>query len=370
MSFKVPEDILICHEEAKGKAFVEKVWGKRPTFICVIGNTETAKIPGISAAGAVPAITDFTPAADIELLYYGRCKCIDGVPVTPNGIPTPALVTMSAIGLTGMPFYAANGGVRVKPHAPYFELEGYPGEDIKTGAAVRDPRRVFENAVIAGENLAKVSDYLVVGESIAGGTTTALAVLLALGYQADGKVSSTLPENPHSLKSAIAKEGISRSKSTPEQMKKDAMLAIAAVGDPMMPAAAGLIVGAARRVPVLLAGGTQMAAVLAVVKSMEPKALENVALGTTRWIIKDPTADMVGIVHQIGPVPVLAANIDFSATKHEGLTFYEKGLVKEGVGAGGVSIAAFCQSSGAITCKSLFAEIEKNYEKIMALAKH
>jgi NaMN:DMB phosphoribosyltransferase len=98
--------------------------------------------------------------------------------------------------------------------------------------------------------------------------------------------------------------------------------------------------------------------------------LENVALGTTRWIIKDPTADLVGIVKQIGHVPVLAANLDFSGTKHEGLTFYEKGLVKEGVGAGGISIAAFCQSSGAITCKTLFAEIEKNYEKIMALAKH
>jgi uncharacterized protein (TIGR00303 family) len=229
---------------------------------------------------------------------------------------------------------------------------------------------VFENAVIAGENLAKVSDYLVVGESIAGGTTTALAVLLALGYNAEGKVSSTLPDNPHSLKTTIAKEGISRSKSTPEQMKKDAMLAIAAVGDPMMPAAAGLIVGAARKVPVLLAGGTQMAAVLAVVKAMEPAALEKVALGTTRWIIKDPTADLVGIVKQIGPVPVLAANIDFSPTKHEGLTFYEKGLVKEGVGAGGVSVAAFCQSKGSITCKSLFAEIERNYEKIMAMAKH
>jgi uncharacterized protein (TIGR00303 family) len=370
MSFKVPKDILICHEEVKGKAFVEKAWGKRPTFVCVIANTETAKIPGISAAGAVPAITDFTPAADIELLYYGRCKCIDGVPVTPNGIPTPALVTMSAIGLTGMPFLAANGGVRVKPHAPYFELEGYPGEDIKTGAAVRDPRRVFENAVIAGEELAKTSDYLVVGESIAGGTTTALAVLLALGYNADGKVSSTLPENPHTLKSAIAKEGISKSRSTPEQMKKDAMLAIAAVGDPMMPAAAGLIVGAARHLPVLLAGGTQMAAVLAVVKSMESSVLNNVALGTTRWIINDPTADLVGIVGQIGPVPVLAANLDFTPTKHEGLTFYEKGLVKEGVGAGGVSIAAICQSSGAITCDILFAEIEKNYEKIMKLAKH
>ena len=225
---------------------------------------------------------------------------------------------MSAIGLTGMPLYAANGGVRVRPHAPYFELEGYPGEDIRNGAAVKDPKRVFENAIIAGENLAKVSDYLVVGESIAGGTTTALAVLLAMGYNADGKVSSTLSENPHSLKSAIAKEGISKSKSTSDQMKMDAMLAVAAVGDPMMPAAAGLIVGAARKVPVILAGGTQMAAVLAIVKAMEPKALDNVALGTTRWIIKDPTADLVGIVKQIGHVPVLAANLDFRPQNTKG----------------------------------------------------
>ena len=52
------------------------------------------------------------------------------------------------------------------------------------------------------EKLAKAVDYLVIGESIPGGTTTALGVLSALGVKAEGKVSSTLPENPHSLESS------------------------------------------------------------------------------------------------------------------------------------------------------------------------
>ena len=57
-------------------------------------------------------------------------------------------------------------------------------------------------------NLAKAVDYLVIGESIPGGTTTALGVLSALGVKAEGKVSSTLPENPHSLKAETVKAGL------------------------------------------------------------------------------------------------------------------------------------------------------------------
>ena len=43
-------------------------------------------------------------------------------------------------------------------------------------------------------------DYLVIGESIAAGTTTALGVLRALGYDANEKVSGSMPTNPHDLK--------------------------------------------------------------------------------------------------------------------------------------------------------------------------
>ena len=67
---------------------------------------------------------------------------------------------------------------------------------------------VIERAKVLGEQMAKASDYLVIGESIPGGTTTALGVLTALGVDAEGKVSSTLPQNPHSLKSEVVKSGL------------------------------------------------------------------------------------------------------------------------------------------------------------------
>jgi len=365
MKGRVPESIILASEERRGAEFLERIWGKRPTFVCTIGNTETAKIPGISAAGANPAITDYTPAADVELLFYGKCKCIPGVPVTPDGIPTPGLITMSAIGLSKMPVFALNGGVRVRPIAPYFELDGSPGEDIRTGNAVKDPRKVFENAVVAGENLAAHTDYLVVGESIAGGTTTALAVLLAQGYDAENKVSSSLPVNPHPIKVQAAREGMSKSRFSAAEMRKDAFKAVAAVGDPMMPAAAGVIVGAARRVPVIMAGGTQMAAVLSLIRSQEPKALDNVALGTTRWILNDKSADLIHLVKQVGSVPVLGANLDFSKSRFDGLRIYETGIVKEGVGCGGSTIAAICHSEGRLDANLMLEEIDKAYERLM-----
>ncbi|HSV42737.1 MAG TPA: hypothetical protein VLH13_04930, partial [Methanomassiliicoccales archaeon] len=124
MHSSVSNSILIGSENKLAEEFLRRIWGKRPTFVCTIGNTETGKIAGLSAAGANPTITDYTPAADVELLFYGHCKCIPGVPVTPDGIPTPGLITMTAVEMTKMPVFAVNGGVRVRPIAPYFELDG------------------------------------------------------------------------------------------------------------------------------------------------------------------------------------------------------------------------------------------------------
>ncbi len=156
--------------------------------------------------------------------------------------------------------------------------------------------------------------------------------------------------NPHPIKVQAAREGIKKAKFSAEEMKEDALKAVAAVGDPMMPAAAGIIVGAARKVPVIMAGGTQMAAVLSVVRSVEPKVLDNVALGTTRWILNDKSSDLRHLVEQIGPVPVLGANLDFSRSRFDGLRIYETGIVKEGVGCGGSTIAAICRSEGKVGC--------------------
>ncbi len=354
-------DVLLVHNESKAESFLEMMSRKTPLFICTIATTETAKIAGISAAGKYPEFTDYTPPADAELLLLGKCECIVGVPVTPEGIPTPALISMSALRLADIPAIVASGGLKVKPHIPFLDLGGSPGNDIRTGNAVENVEEVIRNAKIAGENLAKTADYLVIGESIPGGTTTALAVLLAMGISAEGKVSSTLPENPHGLKTATALLGLAAAGETVGSLAKNPIRAISCVGDPMMPVLAGLILGAAGKVPVLLAGGTQMSAVLAVVKALDRNALDNVAVGTTRWVASDRSSDLKGIVAQFADVPILAADIDFGNSSFGGLRAYETGIVKEGVGAGGAAIAAFAKSEGSITKNVLLKEIERNY---------
>lgn len=358
-------DIILFHEEDKGREFLDLLLGKKPLFICVLGTTETAKIPGISAAGRYPELTCYTPSADAELLLLGRCKCIPGVPVTPEGIPTPAIITMSALKLANIPAIIASGGLVVKPCIPYLDLGGKPGGDIRIGNAVENVSEVMENAVIAGRELAKVADYLVVGESIPGGTTTALGVLLAMGIDARGKVSSSMPNNPHELKVEIVNLGLKASNIGFGSLSSNPIKAISCIGDPMMPAFAGLVLGAAARIPVLMAGGTQMGAILAIIKSLNPNILDNVAIGTTRWIITDKTADLKGIVEQIASIPILAADIDFNNSRFEGLRAYESGVVKEGVGAGGAVIAAMMKTELSIAKNDILREVEKNYEQLV-----
>ena len=223
----------------------------------------------------------------------------------------------------------------------------------------------MQRAKLAGELLSRTAEYLVIGESIPGGTTTALGVLLAMGVNAKGKVSSSMPGNPHDLKMKVVEEGMKSRNLKFGDLANDPLRAVSCVGDPMMPVFAGLVLGAAERVPVLMAGGTQMSAVLAIVNALNPKILGNVAIGTTRWIIADRTSDLKGIVGKIADVPILAADLNFGGSKFSGLRAYEAGVVKEGVGIGGSTIAAMVKSQGAITKDSILKEIEKNYASLM-----
>ena len=358
-------DIILSNNKIQGKSMLNRLAGKKPLFTAVISVTETAKIPGISAAGKNPEITDYTPPADVELLQLGKCKCITGLPVTPDGIPTPALITMSALKLADIPTLVVNAGLKVKPHVPFVDLGGSPGMDIRKGKAVSNANEVVARARILGENLSKTADYLVVGESTPGGTTTALSVLLAMGVDAKRKVSSSMPLNPHELKIKTAEEALKAAGLEFGELANDAIKAVSAVGDPMQSALAGLVIGAAKNVPVVMAGGTQMAAVLAVVNALNPEVRDNVVIATTRWIIGDKTADLNGLVVEIADVPVLASDLDFSDSRVNGLKAYESGIVKEGVGCGGASIAAMLKTKGKITKKILLEEIEKNYKQIL-----
>jgi uncharacterized protein (TIGR00303 family) len=361
-------DIMVANNKPRGTAMLDQLEGKNPLFNCVIGVTETAKIHGISAAGKNPEITDYTPPADVELLQLGRCKSISGVPVTPEGIPTPALITMSALKLADIPTLVVSAGLKIKPYVPFLDLGGKPGRDIRTGKALDNAEEVISRAKIAGENLSKTADYLVIGESIPGGTTTALGVLLAMGIDARGKVSSSMPNNPHELKIKTVEEGLKASGAKAGDYAQDPIKAVSSVGDPMILAHAGLVLGAADRVPVIMAGGTQMAAALAVVKASNPAVLDNVAVGTTRWVITDKTSDLKGLIAEVADVPIFAADLNFGQSRFNGLKVYEAGVVKEGVGAGGAAIAAMLKAKGKISKDILLREIEKNYEQLVSSA--
>ena len=311
---------------------------RRPLFLCIISNTDTGKIPGLSAAGTTPELTDFTPGADAELVETNRIITMPELPEAPGGSPTPAVVTKAALNLTGINSLFVASGLRKKPAVPYVELGGQPGGDIRKERAVIDPQGIFERARRLGSKLAALSDCIFIGESIAGGTTTALAVLRALGYREN--VSSSFVSNPTQLKEQVAAEAMARAGVAPGSLKDDPMEAIRELGDPMMPCALGLISALSRSrsgCRVVLAGGTQMAAVLALGKALGLEG--DISIATTRYIMEDRSAGFRQIVEATGR-PYYYADPGLQNSKIPGLQVYAQGYVKEGVGMGGASLLA------------------------------
>ena len=182
-----------------------------PVFICTIGTTETSLIPGLSGAGATPELTEYTPAADSELMVLGTVKCMEEIPQTVVGkaaAPTPAMLTKASLEIADIPFIIADAGCKIKPNIECMRLGNEYGRDIRTGKGVLNPLEIYENARELGAELARPHPMLIIGESIAAGTTTALGVLRALGYDANEKVSGSMPHNPHDMKTKIVDEKI------------------------------------------------------------------------------------------------------------------------------------------------------------------
>ncbi len=350
-------DIEILGNLEKGVNFIKKTEKKEFLFSLIISYTATCEIPGITIAGANPNLLKYTAAADAEFLHYGFCKSIDAVPMTPDGKPTPAILTKTALEAASIPSLVINAGSRITPQLPFLELGLVPGKNILEEPGM-DPelvRRAIEYGRIAGRTLASSTDCLVIGESIPGGTTTALGVMAGLGMHAT--VSSSMPENPIRLKNQIVQSALKRIGS------KDPFEVVAQLGDPMIPAAAGILSTASESTNVILAGGTQMVAVLAFAQSTGFNK-ENVAIGTTSYIIEDKDANLVDLVKQVSDIPILAAKLKLGNSKISGLRSYASGFVKEGTGAGGSSVA--CMLKTGIDSEKLLLLTEREYDKIIS----
>jgi uncharacterized protein (TIGR00303 family) len=350
---------------ASNRLAVKSFMTKNPVFVCVISYTATGEISGITAAGANAELVKYTSPADAEFLYHGRCSCIDAIPATPDGKPTPALITRTALQLATIPLLVVDAGAKIKPSIPYVSFGIEPGRNIvnENGMDISSVRRAFEHGELLGKQLAIMSDLTVLGESIPGGTTTALAVLRALGIDARFKVSSSMPENPHTLKNMVVDSAIKRVIATGIEMISSPFEAISAFGDPMMPSVAGIASGVlSSNGKIMLAGGTQMAAVVAILNRLG-RSLNGLYIGTTTYVTKDPSSDLSGLVRMASEqVPILSCDLHLDESSKPGLQAFAKGFVKEGVGAGGASIVAITKSRGKITGKKLMTTIEKEYE--------
>lgn len=302
-------------------------------FMLCIGGTVLAKVPGLSAAGAEPEATLFTAPADADVIRCGRPKVIDVLPIDPEGHPTPALITRAAILEAEIQLQVMRAGSFIPPTPPYIELGAEVGRDPRTEPSLPDAQRIVCTAADLGGNTA--DPFIMIGESVPGGTTTALLILRALGYH--NMVSSAGPKNPTALKEAVWRNASARLGRSLSALAQDPLQALTELGDPMQAAVFGFVQGLPPNTEVVLAGGTQMLAVAALLKAMGLPKLPLVA--TTRYVMEDPSADFAKLAEAIG-VETYAAPLDFSNSPHAGLRDYERGYVKEGVGAGGAVLYA------------------------------
>ncbi|MBD0336012.1 MAG: TIGR00303 family protein [Cyanobacteria bacterium Co-bin13] len=326
-------------------AWLKQYKGKKPLLALVLGFTETGLIPGISAAGATPADRRCTALADAEFLLRGP-QVDPRFPLPPlQAGASPTFISRAVVADLGLPVTVFNAGLPQAPSVPCIDLEGLPAQCLSSGRALPPTtvKRLWQLGLAWGEQLAAANEgYLMLGECVVGGTTTALAVLLGLGIAAEGRVNSSHPTCNHAQKRSLVQTGLARAKLAAQEV--DPLAWVAAVGDPMQPVIAGMALAASRATGVLLAGGTQMLAVYALTRALADYYQmdwnpQQVVVGTTRWVAEDTTGDTIGLA-QATDACLLAAQLDFSASRFSQLRVYEQGFVKEGVGAGGCAIAA------------------------------
>ena len=325
------------------KQLKELEQSKNTVFACVLGNTGVSKIPGISGAGGTPEMTPYTPALDAEVILRNKAMSLPEIAITEMDevpAPTPGLLTKTTVELLDLPFIPISAGLEVEPKTSYISLNGLPGGNIKEGKGVPNPEEIFESAKETGELLSSICDHIMIGESTPAGTTTAQGVLTALGYDVEGKVSGCMMTNPHELKKCVVDSALKTHGLKPGDLKDDPFKAVEIAGDPTLIACAGIVLGS--KVGVTLAGGTQMTAVCALIKAIDPEYdFSNLAVATTVYVANDETSDILDILRQIDDITLYAADPKLENSTHPGLASYAKGSVKEGVGAGGSVLYAY-----------------------------
>ena len=318
-------------------------------FYLVIAGTETSQIQGISAAGINSKARRKTALADAEFLLFGpdinhKYK----LPFLNAGV-TPALISYVCSKLICVNPIVVPIGIKEKPYFNYLNVENYlvgPSKCITTGKSM-NKKRVL-SLYKKGLEIGKSSNQPVfISESVPGGTTTAQAVIEAFGLHVNHLIGSSLINPPRTLKTKVIKAGLLNANL---DYNFDSIDVISSVGDPFQAFSMGLLIGARlAKQSVVLSGGSQMLAIILLALEFidykeKQEFVDYVFIATTGWLVKDNSlSDLLDLITEKHNVNLLglASPLNFKLSKNKELSDYEIGYVKEGVGAGGMSIFAF-----------------------------
>ena len=356
-------------------------WQKNITntaFFLILAGSQTAEIEGISSAGSTPMSRRYTALADAELLLKGPIYPKRWpLPPLPAGV-SPALISYVASRFLKIKPTVISSGLLENPSFRHVCLESPdlgPARCLSSGNAM-DARRVkllLDGGFKIGKQLKKP---LLITECVPGGTTTAFAVLSGLGINVNGLISGSHKKPPSELKKKLVNQGLKAAKLKKNPSSIDL---IAAVGDPFQPIAVGLLMGARESgQDILLGGGCQMVAVLALaLNEIAPEScsefVENILIGTTSWLVDESLSSSRkrnSFIHLMNHVAKhfkvnilgLASGYRFNDSNQKLLRDYEIGYVKEGVGAGALSLLA--QIKG-LTQKEMIEECDREVGNLL-----
>jgi len=315
----------------------------------IIAGTNTSQIPGISAAGINAKSRRITALADAEFLLEGASKDHQyKLPLLNAGV-TPALISHVCSKLIKIYTVIVPIGIGAKHYFNHLVVEDRdmgPSNCLTTGKSMTKERvlNLYEKGLAIGKSL---KQPVLISESVPGGTTTAQAVMEAFGLRVSNLVGSSLFKAPRELRRKVVQKGLLNSNLKTDF---DSFDVVASLGDPFQAFSMGLLIGARlTKQTVILSGGSQMLAVILLALELlgaknKDDFFEDVFIATTGWLVKDNSLNnLLNLINEKYEINLLglASPLNFKSSIYKELKDYEIGHVKEGVGAGGISLLAF-----------------------------
>ncbi len=338
--------------------FIESLRGKKASFLLALSNTGTSNIRGITQAG-IPGKIHLTPTLDSEFVCTGEVRSLENIAETPKGVPTPALLTRAVHLLNPYSnIELLDLGLEVKPQLEYFKIHDFginPSKSIALDATI-NAMELFQKGLAFAQAYECKDDYIILGESVPSGTTTASATAQALGYDCKDLFSSSFKDVPNNIREITINNALENIKSD-----DDLFQILGRVSDNMLIFNAGFILGLNNKIKLILAGGTQMVCVLLIVntilKTMGGELnTSNLSLCTTKWVYEDENSDIKALLEMLDfKINAYYSDFDFSTSNHPALKLYDQGEAKEGVGAGAALVYA---SLNGVSKDSIINQVE------------